>query len=343
VPPALAQNGSPVVIRAQQHDVSPALRDMVIPPQINKGRQRTGPVVRPARGPLTSSQPDPVAQVLAGVPVGITTLVNFDGVDDAAQASQSGFLVVPPDTNGTVGATQFVHWVNLAFAVFDKRTGAKVFGPAAGNTFWGGFGGPCETNNSGDPVIQYDKAAGRWVAAQPVFVAPFMYCLAVSTTSDATGRYNRYAFTFPAGAFPDYPKLGIWPDAYYATFNIFFASKFSGAMACAYDRTNMLAGNPASAVCFQEPSNVFSLLPSDLDGRRPPPAGSPNFVVGIADASDLQLFQFHVDFAKPKNSSFTGPTRSRWHRSAKSAIGPSIWLASPSRLPEKRWMRSVTG
>jgi len=160
---------------------------------------------------------------------------------------------------------------------------------------------------------------------------------------DATGRYNRYAFTFPAGAFPDYPKLGIWPDAYYATFNIFFASKFSGAMACAYDRTNMLAGNPASAVCFQEPSNVFSLLPSDVDGRRPPPAGSPNFVVGIADASDLQLFQFHVDFANPKNSSFTGPTRSRWHRSAKSAIGPSIWLASPSRLPEKRWMRSVTG
>jgi hypothetical protein len=117
------------------------------------------------------------------VPVGITTLVNFDGVDDTAQASQSGFLVVPPDTNGTVGATQFVQWVNLAFAVFDKRTGAKVFGPAAGNTFWGGFGGPCETNNSGDPVIQYDKAAGRWVAAQPVFVAPFMYCLAVSTTS----------------------------------------------------------------------------------------------------------------------------------------------------------------
>jgi hypothetical protein len=135
-----------------------------------------------------------------------------------------------------------------------------------------------------------------------------MYCLAVSTTSDATGSYNRYAFSFPAGALPDYPKLGIWPDAYYATFNIFFASKFIGAMACAYDRTNMLAGDPASAVCFS--GALERLQPAAVGPGRetPPPAGSPNFVVGVADASDLQLFQFHVDFANPLNSSLTGPT-----------------------------------
>jgi hypothetical protein len=56
-------------------------------------------------------------------------------------------------------------------------------------------------------------------------------------------------------------KLGIWPDAYYASFNI-FAPSFSGSMACAYDRTNMLAGNPATTICLQQPKSVGSLLPS---------------------------------------------------------------------------------
>jgi hypothetical protein len=185
-----------------------------------------------------------------------------------------------------VGATQFVQWVNVTFEVFDKTTGATVMGPTPGNAFWAGFGGPCETRNDGDIIIQYDKAAGRWIAAQPVFVSPFMYCLAVSTTSDATGSYHRYAFQLPAGDFPDYPKLGVWPDAYYATFNI-FAPKFAGAMACAYDRAKMLAGATATAVCFQQPSNVSSLLPSDLDSKLGPPAGAPNFMLGLADATDL--------------------------------------------------------
>jgi hypothetical protein len=153
-----------------------------------------------------------------------------------------------------------VEWVNVTFEVFDKVTGAPVLGPTPGNAFWKGFGGSCETRNDGDIIIQYDKFADRWVAAQPVFAAPFMYCLAVSTTSDALGSYNRYAFSFGSN-FPDYPKLGVWPDAYYATFNI-FAPSFSGAMACAYDRINMLSGNPATAVAFrnQRASAVYCLL-----------------------------------------------------------------------------------
>jgi hypothetical protein len=185
-----------------------------------------------------------------------------------------------------VGATQFVEWVNVTFEVFDKITGATVLGPTPGNAFWKGFGGTCETHNDGDIIIQYDKAAGRWVAAQPVFSPPCFYCVAVSTTSDATGSYNRYAFSFPAGAFPDYPKVGIWPDGYYASFNIFSPS-FAGAMACAYDRTNMLAGNSATSICFQQPKSVGSLLPSDLDSKKPPAPGEPNFFMDLADATHL--------------------------------------------------------
>jgi hypothetical protein len=208
----------------------------------------------------------------------------------------------PPDTTGAAGATQFVQWVNLDFAVFDKSTGNLVAGPTAGNTLWSGFGGPCETSNNGDPIAQYDKAAGRWVLAQPVFSAPYMYCIAVSTTSDATGTYNRYAFDMPN--FPDYPKLGVWPDGYYASFNMFSGNSFVGARACAFQRSAILSGAAASMVCFQQ--SVASLLPSDLDGATTPPAGSPNFFVNFGSNS-LNLFRFHVDFATPANSTFTGP------------------------------------
>jgi hypothetical protein len=126
----------------------------------------------------------------------------------------------------------------------------------------------------------------------------------VSTTSDATGTYARYAFQY--ANFPDYPKLGVWPDGYYISFNM-FTNTFVGADACAYDRAKMLAGLPATQICFQQSSSVASLLPSDLDGSTAPPAGSPNFFVDLATTSSLNLFKFHVDFATPGNSTFTGP------------------------------------
>jgi hypothetical protein len=292
----------PLVAHELKHDQSSPLRDVIL--KAKSGATQSAPEARSTRAPLLSSQADPVARTPSGA-LGVAVELNFDGIS-APDTVASGGPFVPPDTNGAVGATQFVQWVNVTFEVFDKSTGATVMGPTPGNAFWAGFGGPCETRNDGDIIIQYDKSAGRWIAAQPVFVSPFMYCLAVSTTSDATGPYHRYAFQLPAGDFPDYPKLGVWPDAYYATFNI-FSPKFAGAMACAYDRAKMLAGEAATAVCFQQPSNVSSLLPSDLDSKLGPPAGASNFMLGLADATDLFFFKFHVDFATPANSTFTGP------------------------------------
>ncbi|HEV2963028.1 MAG TPA: hypothetical protein VG649_14460, partial [Candidatus Angelobacter sp.] len=146
----------------------------------------------------------------------------------------------------------------------------------------------------------------RWVLTQfSVTTTPFLQCVAVSTTSDATGPYNRYSFQY--SNFDDYPKMGVWPDGYYITFNMFNGNTFVGADACAYDRNAMLAGQPATQVCFQQGSSVGGLLPSDLDGTTAPPAGSPNFLVFFG-TNNLNLFKFHVDFATPANSTFTGPT-----------------------------------
>jgi hypothetical protein len=228
--------------------------------------------------------------------------LNFAGVGNGAY----GFVPnsAPPDTNGAVGATQYVQWVNESFAVFDKTTGALVHGPIAGNTLWSGFGGGCETNNDGDPIVQYDKAANRWVMTQfSVTTTPYLQCVAVSTTSDAMGPYNRYAFSQPN--FNDYPKLGVWPDGYYVSFNMFSGNNFAGGRACAFDRTAMLAGNPATQICFQLSSSFGGLLPSDLDGSTPPPAGSPNYYVAFGnDSASLDIWKFHADFATPSNSTF---------------------------------------
>ena len=290
------------VSAAVHHDVSPPLISMS--PMAPRLDQHQKPL---RRLPVKAGQlqPDPALQTQYGPEVGTTALLNFAGVGNG----DYGFApnAAPPDTNGAVGATQYVQWVNESFAVFNKSTGALVHGPVAGNTLWSGFGGGCETNNDGDPIVQYDKAAGRWVFTQfSVSTTPFLQCVAVSTTSDATGSYNRYSFNYGNTQFPDYPKLGVWPDAYYISFNIFTGNTFSGAKVCAYNRTSMLAGAAATQVCFQLSPSFGGLLPSDLDGAVAPPAGAPNVFVNFGSNS-LNFWRFHVDFTTPSNSTLTGP------------------------------------
>jgi hypothetical protein len=302
---AHAQTASPTVRRDLHHDVSLPLIDMIRSARPEPYRQHEA---EPRRGiPLPQGlaplQEDPIRQPTTS---GFSPQLglNFEGIGDG----QYGFTVqyAPPDTNGAVGATQYVQWVNAYFAVFDKRSGALLAGPTPGNVLWSGFGGGCEYNNNGDPIVLYDKLANRWVLSQfSVTSLPYLQCIAVSVTSDATGSWRRYSFQY--NYFDDYPKMGVWTDAYYETFNMFDDHTFIGADACAYNRAAMLNGQTAIQVCFQQSSAVGGLLPADLDGTTPPPAGSPNYMLNFG-ANSLRLFKFHVDFSNPSNSTFSGPT-----------------------------------
>ena len=294
------------VRREVQRDVSPPLREMIkLMPPPSLARHEAEPARRiplpPGLG--TPGQEDSVRQQTM-VPFTPAVGTSFEGLGQG----QYGFTVnsAPPDTNGAVGSTQYVQWVNSSFAIFNKTSGALVAGPTAGNALWSGFGGGCQTNNDGDPVVLYDKLAQRWVFSQfSVSTTPFLQCVAVSTTSDATGSYNRYSFQY--NNFDDYPKMGVWPDGYYETFNMFNGNTFVGSDACAYNRTAMLAGQSATQICFQQNSSIGGLLPSDLDGTTVPPAGSPNYMVYFG-TNNLNLFKFHADFGTPSNSTFTGPS-----------------------------------
>jgi hypothetical protein len=310
---AVAQNQSSVrVIHELKHDVSATLAELerMTPAQPHRFSPRLLKILPtvPASNAPEYAVPDVALQQVALPPVAANLGLNFDGLGQG----QYGFNVdfSPPDTNGAVGATQYVQWVNAQFAVFDKVTGgAPVAGPTDGNALWAGFGGGCETNNDGDPIVQYDKTANRWIFTQfSIVTLPYTQCVAVSTTSDATGAYNRYAFSFGDADLPDYPKLGVWPDAYYLSFNLFLnGNTFIGADACALDRNAILDGNDATIICFPQNSSVASLLPSDMDGTIPPSAGEPGFFMNFGK-NVIQLWSFHVDFTTPANSTFTGPT-----------------------------------
>src|SRR2546427_11304558 len=283
---AVAQVRGPAdVVVLEQHETSEPLRNIPpLPPQAGQHRKAVYHIPHH----LAPAQPDPALQTQAGSLAAPATDKNFLGVGIGFSGPQGTFApdAAPPDTNGAVGDTQYVQWVNESFAVFDKATGAVVYGPTSGNTLWAGFGGGCETNNDGDPIVQYDKIANRWIFTQfSVSTTPYLQCVAVSTTSDALGTYNRYSFSY-GNQFPDYPKLGVWPDGYYITYNIFNNGQtFAGSKLCVFDRAVMLVGGTATQQCFQLSTSFGGVLPSDLDGATAPPAGSPNYLMNFGTNS----------------------------------------------------------
>ena len=301
---AASRAKGPFVEHEVKHDVSAPLRELAepIPPTNHfvemKELEEFGP-------PKLSFQvfpgPDPVLQFDGDISneVSVTQGLNFDGMN----GSQAGGYY-PPDTNGAVGDKQYVLVTNVAYSVYDKSTGKKTLGPVFIHSIWKGFGGQCEALDGGDPVVLYDKLAKRWFVEQLQYSSSYQICIAVSMTDDATGRYNRYAYTF--SGLTDYPKVGIWSDAYYISFN-FYGSGY--AEPCAADRSAMLAGKTANMICFGSNAPDFKLLPSDIDGSTLPPKGAPNHYVEMGPSSNTTLseFEFHVDFVHPKKSTFKGP------------------------------------
>ncbi len=304
---APAQSPHSQVRKEIRHDVSPALRTIkpTAPRRmlIAGGRDESAENKETNRVSAASAGHvvDPVAQTKTGARHAPVAGLNFEGVTAGA-----GRAV--PDTNGAVGLTQYFQWVNVDYEIFDKTTGASIYGPVDASTIWTGIP-QCLTTDDDDVVVEYDKMANVWVLEQ--HVAPTSgtnyQCIAVSTTSDATGTYNRYVFSLPTN-FPDYPKISVWPDAYYLTMNEESNTNGAalGAYVCALDRASMLVGAAATAQCLQLNSTYNSVLPADLDGSILPPAGSPNYLMNLGTNS-LNLWQFHVDWVNPANTTLTGP------------------------------------
>ena len=257
-------------------------------------------------------QLDAAVQAAPIAPDAPVTIANFDGVTNV-----NG--VLPPDTNGDVGPNHYMQWVNLTFAIYSK-TGTLLYGPAAGNTLWSGFGGVCQTRNDGDPIVLYDHLADRWMVSQfavPGGTSGYHQCIAVSQTGDPTGAWYRYDFLWSNTNMNDYPHFGVWPDGYYMAVHEFAnAATWAGQGVAVFERDKMLLGQAARMVkfnLFSTDPNMGGMLPTDLDGPAPA-AGTPNYFVEPDDNAggfpqdQIQIWAFHVDWANTANSTFTRTT-----------------------------------
>ena len=167
------------VLQVVKFDISPPLRDMKPLPgkECTLRHEELGPIPVGHVGPVV---PDPVVQWVLGK-IGIPApIISFDGNPNLCGCA-------PPDPNGAVGPNHIVTMANLHFQIFNK-TGTSLFGPAANNTLWSGFGGDCQTDNAGDPVVIYDQLADRWMLSQFTSSGPtYFECVALSQTNDPTG------------------------------------------------------------------------------------------------------------------------------------------------------------
>ncbi len=307
---------APEIVSPESMAVSSALRELP-----DASMRRMPRELRVAPAPLPTPPVPAGASRLSGETVlqsgtatgpAVTTGVSFAGI------GANGFT--PGDPNIAVGPSQIVQVVNSEVAVYDK-TGKILAGPKSLGSIWTNLGGNCATKNAGDPIAQYDKIADRWLISQLGSVSsPYSECIAVSTSGDATGTYSLYSYNFRRNL-NDYPKFGIWPTAsnaaYLASYNLFKNGRvFAGVKLCAYDRTKMLAGAAAKAVCFKVSDGTGSYLPSDLDGTTPPSDGSPGYFVDFNSLSTLRMYAMAPNFAHP----FFGSTLQR--------VSPDIAVAS---------------
>jgi hypothetical protein len=233
---------------------------------------------------------------------------------------------LPPDTDGDVGPNHYIQSVNSSIRVHDK-SGNVLAGPITYNSFFSALGAstPCgNAQNDGDGIVFYDHIADRWVVSDFAFPAfpgtSFYQCIGVSKASDpVAGGWFLYAVqTDPANTnfLGDYPKFGLWPDAYYLSVNLFSnGTTFNGVRVFALNRNAMISGGAASTIAFTilpaDLGDQYSLLPATFRTGSSPPVGQPEWFMDInssttAGTVETQVFvrRFHVDFVTPANSTF---------------------------------------
>ena len=328
--PAIAGSGGglgplrPTVGGAVAFDKSPALRDMpVIAPgggaqagfmtQVATDRSLMGPVANKTHQRDGALQGGTTPNAMPG------PLFSFDGPTNADNLNIFGFRVNPPDPNGDVGQHNYIAMVNLTFAIYTK-TGTLLYGPADTGSLWQGFSVPDCTDPSGDPVVVYDEISNRWILTQFTTAGPeYFNCVAVSTTEDPLGSYYRYAFS-TGEFFPDYPKYGLMPNGLYITTREFGPTIEYQIGVYAINRHQLVEGDPnPTVVSFYLVNGVDPLyllgdgiLPADQDGKRMPPANSPEYFAGTMDNDyvygapfdAVNWFEADVDFAHPASSTF---------------------------------------
>jgi len=311
-----AQNNNPKVSKSIFFGISKPIRDatIILPGEHDKEQDvvwNFGKEKEKLSNRHLPSADKPVLQREHGNRQSIGPHLNIEGVGNVNN-------VRPADPNGEVGPDHYIQTVNCSFAVWDKD-GNLIFGPVDNHTVWESLPGPWHNDPKwGDPVIKYDHLADRWIISCISAVygnPPYYEMIAVSTTGDPLGTYYCYAFEYEY--FNDYPKLSVWHDGYYLTYNMYDEPGvwfFVYSLVSVADRNAMLTGEPeVTRIQFEIPDpdiERFFPIPADLRGTVIP-ADSPAYIITVDDHNptnpwelSLDVYEFQTDWQEPGNSTF---------------------------------------
>lgn len=264
--------------------------------------------------------PDGNVGGVIGTPAGPSRL--FMGLDWAGWGCGR-----PADPSGDVGPAHYVQAVNCSIGIFDKASGVRLAattlnglaaasGPATGTV--------CDANNEGDPIVVYDTFGDRWIVSDFAFTrdpatgkanSATYQCVFVSKTADPLGGWFLYPIrtSDSSGDLADYPKVGIWRDGVYFTFNLFGPSGFKNVRFLALNRPAIESGAAATAFIGDLPqvagTTVFSALPATSRLQTgEPPAGRPALLSTIWGSAAVRTWSISIpDWSTPTRATVTGP------------------------------------
>ncbi len=266
--------------------------------------------------------PDPIRQSAINTQqsTNVEPIVNVDGL-----ASSFGS---PHDPTGDIGKDHYLQAINVtSIGVFDKE--GNLLNTFTANTLWS----PLGTGSRGDPIILYDQEVDRWLITE-FSNTQFALLIAISKTADPLGEWDVWSFLTPN--FPDYPKYGIWNNAYSVTTN---EEGTSILPAYFINREALLNGAdvvPIQRITFPGATglerDLLAATPADWTGLTPPKS-NPTILV-LKDASwgggysedAIEVYSVDIDWNNPDCTTatntviFTSPYDS--HACAASDIGP---------------------
>ena len=231
-----------------------------------------------------------------GIPVEPNLVI--EGIDE--NSANAGV----PDTNGDVSPDHYIQIINASFFQVFAKDGTALTPVTSANTIWSQI----NQQSFSDPLIMYDENAERWLLTDLANIDVVLY--GVSETSDPMGAWNLYTLNTPG--FADYPKYGVFPNAY-----IFTINEGQGTYPVyAINRQQMLAGeNSVDVQRIEIPglSGGFpSATPMDWNSPTPPPTDEV-FVVRLNDDAWgngnpddlLEVWTINLDWDIPTNTNAT--------------------------------------